>query len=50
MKQLALITLALVTIVSCKNNTKTENQLGTKEENTVKKSSEKRGLETGCYE
>ncbi len=50
MKKLALLALALLTIVACENNTKTENQSVTKEEITVKKSSEKRALETGCYE
>ncbi len=50
MKNLIFFTLALVSIVACKNNTKTENQSVTKEENSVKELSEKTILETGCYE
>jgi uncharacterized protein YxeA len=49
MKKLALLMLVLVTIIACKNNTKTENQLVTKEENTEKETSNKPTLETGCY-
>lgn len=49
MKKLVLLTFALVTVVSCKNNTKTENQSVT-EENTVMEASQKSTLETGCYE
>ncbi len=50
MKKLALLTFAIVTLVACKNSTKIENQSVTKDENPVEKSSEKRILETGCYE
>lgn len=49
MKKLALLTFAIVAMVACKNNTKTENQLATKDENTVEKSTEEGILETGCY-
>ena len=48
MKELVLLTFALVTIVSCKNNTKTENPSVT-EENTVLETTRESTLETGCY-
>lgn len=50
MKKLALLTLALVTIVACKNNTKTENESVTKEENAAEEVAENPILETSCYE
>ena len=49
MKQIALVTLILVTIVACKNNTKTENESVTKEEKPIKESIEKSILDIGCY-
>ncbi len=50
MKKLVLLTFAIVSMVACKENTKTENQSIIKDENMVEKSSEKPILETGCYE
>jgi hypothetical protein len=49
MKKLALLTFALITIVACKNNTKTDNQTVIEEEKPVIKTSLKPTLETGCY-
>lgn len=49
MKKLALLTFALITIVACKNNTKTDNQTVIEEEKPVIKTSPKPTLETGCY-
>ena len=49
MKKLVLLTFALVTIVSCKNNTKTENQ-SVMEENAEMETTQKSTLEIGCYE
>lgn len=42
MKKLVLLIFTLVTVVSCKNNTKTENQ-------SVTETTQKSTLETGCY-
>jgi cyclophilin family peptidyl-prolyl cis-trans isomerase len=50
MKKLALLSLALMSILACKNTTKVETDLGTKEENTVEEVVENPILETGCYE
>ena len=49
MKKLALLTFALITIVACKNNTKTDNQTVIEKEKPVIKTSPKPALETGCY-
>ncbi|WP_341215343.1 hypothetical protein [uncultured Wocania sp.] len=49
MKKIALLTLALITIVACKNNTKTENKSVTKEEKPFKELTEIPILDTGCY-
>lgn len=49
MKKLVLLTFAFVTVVSCKNNTKTENQSVT-EKNTGRETSQKSTLEIGCYD
>ena len=50
MKKLALLTFALLTIVACNNNTKTDNQTVKEEENMVMETTPKSILETGCYE
>jgi hypothetical protein len=49
MKKLALLTFALITIVACKHNTKTDNQTVIEKEKPVIKTSLKPTLETGCY-
>ncbi|WP_052143808.1 hypothetical protein [Wocania ichthyoenteri] len=49
MKKIALLTLVLITIVACKNNTKTENESVTKEEKSVKELTKIPILDTGCY-
>lgn len=50
MKKLALVALALFTIVACKNTTKTDNQSVTKEDNLVKETSKKPIIGISCYE
>ena len=50
MKKLALLTFALITIVACKNNTKTDNQTLIEEEKEIIETTLKPTLETGCYE
>ena len=50
MKKLALLTFALVTIVACKNDKKSDNQTVIEEENSVIETTPETTLETGCYE
>ncbi|HDZ04557.1 hypothetical protein LCGC14_0079630 [marine sediment metagenome] len=50
MRKLALVALAFITIVACKNNTKTEKKSVTKEEKPNEKSTKKTILDKGCYE
>jgi len=49
MKKLALLTFALITIVACKNDTKTDNQTVIEEEKAIIETIPKPTLETGCY-
>lgn len=50
MKKLALLTFALITIVACKNDTKSDNQTEIAQENTSIEIAPKTTLKTGCYE
>ncbi len=50
MKKLALLTFALITIVACKNNTKTDNKIVIEEQKAVIETTQKPTLKTGCYE
>lgn len=50
MKKITLLTFAIVAMVACKNDRKTENQSVITEENPVTEISKKPVLEIGCYE
>lgn len=50
MKKLSFLTFAFITIVACKNNTKTDNQTVIEEKKSVIVTIPKPNLETGCYD